>query len=62
MQLLQSRKFWTALVGEVLVFFKVPPFSQVSPTVQVTVITAIAVAFILGTAIESGLERFGSSK
>ena len=55
--LLASRKFWAALVGVVLVAVKSfkPDFPLTDG--QVTEVVYVIVAYILGTAVESGLRK-----
>lgn len=55
--LLASRKFWAAIVGTVLVAVKAykPDFPLTDA--QVTEVVYVIVAYILGTAVESGLRK-----
>jgi hypothetical protein len=55
--LLQSRKFWAALVGLVMVFVGhyVPDFPI--PEDQILGLVLVIVSYILGTALEDGLSR-----
>ena len=55
--LLGSRKFWAALVGTGLVVVKAykPDFPLTEE--QLTQVVYVIVAYILGTAVESGLRK-----
>jgi hypothetical protein len=59
-QLLTSRKFWAALVGLALVVIKAyrPDFPIQEE--QLANVIYLLVAYVLGTALEDGLNRKGS--
>lgn len=58
--LLNSRKFWTVVVG-VAAIVKVPPFSSVDAALQAKIVGALLVAYVLGTALESGLQALATA-
>jgi len=57
--LLASRKFWAALVGVVLVAVKAyrPDFPLTEE--QLTNVVYVIIAYILGTAVETGMKNAG---
>ena len=57
--LLQSRKFWSLVLGTAAIV-KIPPFDTIGAPLQAKIVGALLVAFILATGLEKGLEMFGS--
>ena len=58
--LLTSRKFYATAIGELMLFFRAPPFDQIPATQAAWLVVTLGCAFIIGTAIQAAAENFGS--
>lgn len=57
-EVLTSRKFYTSLAGVLLVLFGF----ELTPEIQVALISVITSGFMLATGVESGLDKYGNGQ